>query len=68
MGSHGNMKHKIDRDIFLKGFDVVVKILQPSVIVIYGTAQDRYFHKYIDAGIRIIKFDSDYSASHREEE
>ena len=66
VGSHGNMKHKADRDIFLSGFDVVVKTLQPSVVIIYGTAPDKYFQKYTDAGLRIVRFDSEYSASHKE--
>ena len=66
LGTHGNMKHKADRDILLAGLDVVVKYLKPSVIIIYGTAPDRYFQKYIDSGIRIIRFESDYSASRKE--
>ena len=66
VGSHGNMKHKADREIFLTGLDVVVKILQPSVIVIYGAAPDKYFQKYADSGIRTVRFESDYSASHKE--
>lgn len=66
VGSHGNMKHKADRDIFLSGFDVVVKTLQPSVVIIYGTAPDKYFQKYTDAGLRIVRFDSEYSASYNE--
>ena len=66
ISSHGNMKHKADRDIFLAGFDVVIKTLQPSTVVIYGTAPEKYFQKYIDDGIRIINFESDYSASHKE--
>ena len=66
MGSHGNMKHKADRDIFFEGFDVVVRKLQPSVIVIYGTAPSKYFQKYNDAGIKIVVFESDFSTSHKE--
>ncbi len=65
VGSHGNMKFKSDRDIFLKGFEVIANILQPSVIVIYGAAPMKYFQKYIDAGIRIVCFESDYSVSHK---
>jgi hypothetical protein len=68
VGSHGTMKHKTDREIFLNGLDVVISILQPSVIVVYGTAPDKYFKKYIDAGIKIIQFESDYSLSHKEGE
>ncbi len=65
IGSHGNIKNKTDREIFLEGFDLVVKTLQPSTVIIYGSSPDRYFQKYRDAGINIISFDSDYSISHR---
>ncbi|WP_288886485.1 DUF4417 domain-containing protein [uncultured Eubacterium sp.] len=65
VGSHGNMRQKEDRKVFLLGLDVIVSILQPSVIVVYGTAPKKYFQKYIDAGIRIVRFESDYSTSHK---
>ena len=68
VGSHGNLKHREDREIFLSGFEVIVKILRPSVIVIYGTAPAKYFQKYFDAGIRIACFESEYSVSHKKVE
>lgn len=36
VGSHGNLKNCIDRKIFLEGLDVIVKRLQPKVIIVYG--------------------------------
>ena len=66
IGSHGNLKLIQDRDVFLKGLDVVVKRLQPSMIVVYGAAPEKYFKKYEDAGIRIEQFDSNYATSHKE--
>lgn len=66
VGTHGNMKHKVDREIFLEGFDVIINRLQPTVVVIYGSASAKYFQKYIDAGIEIVQFESDYSTSHKE--
>jgi len=66
IGSHGNMKNTTDRGIFLAGLDVVVKTLQPSVIVLYGSAPEKYFQKYSNVGIKILKFESDYSTSHKE--
>lgn len=66
VGAHGTMKKKIDKYIFLKGLDVIVKILNPCAIIIYGNVQDKYLQKYIDAGIKIVKFASDYSTSHKE--
>lgn len=66
VGSHGNLKNCIDRKIFLEGLDVIVKRLQPKVIIVYGATPEKYFKKYIDAGIQIIQFDSNYATSHKE--
>ena len=60
------MKHMTDRMIFLEGLDVVVRRLEPKVIVIYGAAPDKYFDTYRKAGIKIIQFDSDFAVSHKE--
>lgn len=68
IGSHGNIKNKHDRGIFLQGFDTVIKTLHPSTVIIYGTAPDKFFEQYTDAGIKIIRFDSDYAISHKEVE
>ena len=65
VGSHGNMRNPVDRKIFLKGLDTVVGILKPSVIIIYGAASKRHYQKYLDAGIRIIQFDSDFATFRR---
>ena len=66
IGSHGNLRNLADRNVFLEGLEVVVKILQPLAIVIYGAAPEKYLKKYKDAGIQIIQFDSDFATSHRE--
>lgn len=66
VGSHGILKNKKDREDFTAGLDTVVRILQPSAIVVYGSAPDAIFAKYKDAGVRIVQFDSDYATSHKE--
>ena len=66
VGSLGNIKRKADREIFLKGFDFIVKYLNPSVVIIYGSAPHKYFQKFEEAGIRIIHFESDFTTSHKE--
>lgn len=66
VGTHGNMKNREDREVFLNGFDVIVNILKPIAVVIYGTASDKFFKKYKEAGILIIQFDSEYATSHKE--
>ena len=68
IGTHGNIRTIKEREIFLKGLDVVVKILEPKVIVIYGSAPEKYFKKYKDFGIEIVQFESNYAISHREVE
>lgn len=65
IGTHGNIKLVKEREIFLKGLDAIVKKLEPTVIVIYGSSPDKYFKKYMDAGIKVVKFDSDYAVSHK---
>lgn len=67
VGSHGNMKCVTDREIFLKGFEKVVETIHPSAVVIYGTANDKYFGKYKELGIRILQFDSEIATSHKKE-
>lgn len=66
VGTHGLMKNAEDRKFFTAGIEVVVRILQPTAIVVYGTAPESVFGKYIKQGIRIVQFDSDYAVSHRE--
>ena len=67
VGTHGTMKIKEDKDIFLQGLDYVVERLKPSAIVIYGTANNAHFSKYKEMGIKIHQFESDFSKKHRKE-
>lgn len=66
IGAHGNLRLLEDREIFLKGLDVIVKKLEPTVIVVYGAAPEKYFKKYKNLGIQIVQFDSNYATSHKE--
>ncbi|MDO4939250.1 MAG: DUF4417 domain-containing protein [Lachnospiraceae bacterium] len=66
VGTHGTLKHAADREIFSEGLDIVIRRLEPSAIVVYGTAPDCIFKQYKDAGIKIVKFCSEYATSHRE--
>ena len=66
VGTHGNLKLLEDREIFLKGLDIIVNRLEPIVIVVYGAAPEKYFKKYEKLGIQIVQFDSNYATSHKE--
>jgi len=61
------MKCSTDRKFFLEGLAVIVEIIQPSVIVVYGIANDKYFGKYKERGIQIVQFDSEFASSHKKE-
>lgn len=63
IGSHGTVKLLEDRKFFIEGLDYVVNRLKPKAIVVYGRTPEKIFQKYIDAGIAIHQFDSDFSAS-----
>ena len=63
IGSHGCLRIKEDRQLFIKGLEYVVKTIQPKVIIVYGTAPSNIFGKYKDMDIEILQFDSDYAIS-----
>ncbi len=65
VGSHGTLKNKVDRKIFVNGLESVVSRLHPTVIVVYGSAPDSIFDKYRAQGICIVSFDSEFSKSMR---
>lgn len=66
VGTHGTLKHVADKAIFSQGLDDVIRRLEPAAIVVYGTAPDYIFKKYEDVGIKIVRFCSEYAASHGE--
>lgn len=65
VGSHGTLKNKVDRKIFVNGLESVVSRLHPTVIVVYGSAPDSIFDKYRTQGICIVSFDSEFSKAMR---
>ncbi len=60
VGSHGTLKNRTDREIFIKGLDVVVRRIKPIAIVVYGSCPDSIFQKYRDMGIKIYHFESEF--------
>ena len=55
------MKNSLDREIYIRGLDIVIKKLQPIAIVIYGSAPESVFSKYREQGIKLIQFESDFA-------
>ncbi|MFR1478348.1 MAG: DUF4417 domain-containing protein [Hydrogeniiclostridium mannosilyticum] len=65
IGTHGCIKKLTDRAYFEKGLAEMVKRLQPQTIIVYGADPGYMFGKYKAMGIRIIQFDSAFSAAHK---
>ncbi len=64
VGTHGTLKRSDDRRCFVEGLEVVIGKLQPSVIVVYGSAPENVFGAYREKGIKIVQFDSDFARVH----
>lgn len=60
VGSHGCIKLLSDRSYFVGGLEYVVSRLEPSTLVVYGTAPDKIFDPYREKGIDVLQFDSDF--------
>lgn len=58
VGTHGQMKKTLNRELFLHGLPIMIEKLSPHTIIVYGTAPDDVFGQYRDAGIRIVQCSS----------
>lgn len=65
VGSHGCIKIREERRYFKQGLDVIVNRLKPKCIVVYGSAPKELFSCYLEEGIRILQFDSEYAISRK---
>ena len=65
IGTHGNIKVKEDRQYFEKGFNECIKVLKPSVTIIYGSLTKNIKETCESNNIKLINFDSEYSLSRR---
>lgn len=61
VGTHGTIKSTEDRRIFIEGLAVVVEIIHPHKIIVYGSAPESIFSVYREQGIQIIRFESEFS-------
>lgn len=59
IGTNGTIQNKIDRNFLDEGFDYIVKILDPKVIVIYGGITKHIQKVCDDKKIRIVNFRSE---------
>ncbi len=65
VGSHGCIRLREERIYFKQGLKAIVQKLQPTVIVVYGSAPDDIFSDHIKNGIKVLQFDSEFSVSRK---
>lgn len=65
VSNHGCFKRKRDREYFLQGFAAMVKTLHPKTIILYGSAPEKHFANYIEQGVTIVHFPSDFGEHHK---
>ena len=58
VGTLGQMRNTLNRELFLQGLPVMIAKLSPHTIIVYGKAPDDVFGQYKDSGIKIIQFPS----------
>ncbi len=59
VGSHGLIKHPENRAIFLEGFAKMIRTVEPSTILLYGSCLPSIKNMCSDAGINLIIFKSE---------
>lgn len=65
VGSHGCIRLLSERKYFISGLKYVIDTLEPQTIVVYGATPDEVFAPYIQMGIEILQFDSDFMQSRK---
>ena len=66
MSTLGCCKHSEDRRRLMRGIAATVEELEPEAIIVYGAAPDAIFEPAVSAGIRMVPFESQFSATHKE--
>ena len=65
VGTHGCLQLKREREYFRQGLNYIVQKLQPTAIVVYGTAPTAIFGLCRELGIVIKQFDSSFARSRK---
>ena len=65
IGSYGTLKNKIDRKVFVNGLKSVISRIEPTIIIVYGSAPVSIFDEYRMQGIEIYQFDSEFAISRK---
>jgi hypothetical protein len=66
VGTHGCVKRISDKRHFFEGFMIMLERIRPTVVVVYGAANDYIFPPLFvyGYGVKIVSFQSKFSRSH----
>ena len=67
VGTHGCIKSKEYRHMFIHGFDYILDKLKPKNVIVYGNAPPRIFGLATMYGVNILRFESAFGLSHKKE-
>lgn len=59
IGTVGCIKNSVKRNSLIEGLSLAIAILKPHTIIVYGSAPNSVFQKYINQNIRIIAFEGE---------
>ena len=65
IGSHGTLKKKNEKFLFLNGFDEMLKRLKPGKVLVYGRTPDDIRRRCEEIGAPVIQFNSWFHEIHR---
>lgn len=66
VGTHGTLKNKEDRRIFVEGLKVVISVTKPQAVIVYGKAPNDIFEPIMNQGIMVVAFESEFSKAMRQ--
>ena len=65
IGTHGTLKNRSDRDVFVAGLKVILETVLPSAVVVYGSAPLYILDCCSSKGVQVVCFDSDFATTHK---
>lgn len=68
IGSHGCLKNRKDRELFLEGLEFVIRRLHPPYIIFYGAVPNEVLQICKKENVKVIHFPSEFSQSRKKGE
>ncbi len=67
VGTHGCIKTRREKSMFINGFDYILNELEPQNVVVYGRMPDKIFCMAKLKGVNLLHFESEFGLSRKKE-